>query len=88
MVELYDKCLKADLQDFRLSVVDNIYTLEEVYNNIRKIVKNRTKEKTIFLEYLFDNNIIDKDLQQELLGRVQNDFRLAQLYLMGLVIQL
>ena len=58
---MYDKCLKADLQDFRLSVVDNIYTLEEVYNNIRKIVKNRTKEKTIFLEYLFDNNIIDKD---------------------------
>ena len=85
---MFDQSLNADLQEFRLSVVDNIYTLEELYNNIRKIVKNRTKEKTIFLEYLFDNNIIDKDLEQELLGRVQNDFRLAQLYLMGLVIQL
>ena len=85
---MYDKCLKADLQDFRLSGIDNIYTLGEEYNNIRKIVKNRTKEKTIFLEYLFDSNIIDKDLQQELLGRVQNDFTLAQLYLMGIVTQL
>lgn len=85
---MYDKSLKADLQDFRLSGIDNIYTLGEEYNNIRKIVKNRTKEKTIFLEYLFDNNIIDKDLQQELLGRVQNDFTLAQLYLMGIVTQL
>ena len=85
---MYDKCLKADLQDFRLSGIDNIYTLGEEYNNIRKIVKNRTKEKTIFLEYLFDSNIIDKDLQQKLQERVQNDFRLAQLYLMGLVIQL
>ena len=87
MVELYDKCLKADLQDFRLSGIDNIYTLGEEYNNIRKIVKNRTREKIDFLNYLTNNNIIDKDLQQELLGRVQNDFRLAQLYLMGLVIQ-
>lgn len=85
---MYDKSLKADLQDFRLSGLDNIYTLGEEYNNIRKIVKNRTKEKTIFLEYLFDNNIIDKNLQQELQERVQNDYRLAQLYLMGLVIQL
>ena len=85
---MYDKSLKADLQDFRLSGIDNIYTLGEEYNNIRKIVKNRTKEKTIFLEYLFDNNIIDKNLQQELQERVQNDYRLAQLYLMGLVIQL
>lgn len=85
---MYDKCLKDDLQDFRLSGIDNIYKLEEEYNNIRKIVKNRTKEKTIFLEYLFDNNIIDKDLQQELQERVQNDYKLAQLYLMGLVIQL
>ena len=85
---MYDKSLKADLQDFRLSGIDNIYTLGEEYNNIRKIVKNRTKEKTIFLEYLFDNNIIDKDLQQELQERVQNDYKLAQLYLMGLVIQL
>ena len=84
---MYDKCLKADLQDFRLSGIDNIYTLGEEYNNIRKIVKNRTREKIDFLNYLTNNNIIDKDLQQELLGRVQNDFRLAQLYLMGLVIQ-
>ena len=84
---MYDKSLKADLQDFRLSGLDNIYTLGEEYNNIRKIVKNRTREKIDFLNYLTNNNIIDKDLQQELLGRVQNDFRLAQLYLMGLVIQ-
>lgn len=85
---MYDKSLKDDLQDFRLSGIDNIYKLEEEYNNIRKIVKNRMKEKTIFLEFLFDNNIIDKDLQKELLGRVQNDFKLAQLYLMGIVTQL
>ena len=85
---MYDKSLKADLQDFRLSGLDNIYTLGEEYNNIRKIVKNRTREKIDFLNYLTNNNIIDKDLQQELLGRVQNDFTLAQLYLMGIVTQL
>ena len=85
---MYDKFLKADLQDFRLSGIENIYSLGEAYNNIRKIVKNHTKEKTIFLEYLFDNNIIDKDLKQELLVRVQNDFKLAQLYLIGIVTQL
>lgn len=85
---MYDKSLKADLQDFRLSGLDNIYTLGEEYNNIRKIVKNRTREKIDFLNYLTNNNIIDKDLQQELQERVQNDYKLAQLYLMGLVIQL
>ena len=88
MVKLYDKSLKADLQDFRLSGLDNIYTLGEEYNNIRKIVKNRTREKIDFLNYLTNNNIIDKDLRQELQERVQNDFKLAQLYLMGIVTQL
>ena len=85
---MYDKSLKADLQDFRLSGIDNIYTLGEEYNNIRKIVKNRTREKIDFLNYLTNNNIIDKDLRQELQERVQNDFKLAQLYLMGIVTQL
>lgn len=85
---MYDKSLKADLQDFRLSGLDNIYTLGEEYNNIRKIVKNRTREKIDFLNYLTNNNIIDKDLRQELQERVQNDFKLAQLYLMGIVTQL
>lgn len=87
VMQVYDKSLKMDLQEFKISI-DNIYALGEAYNNIRKIVKNRTKEKIIFLEYLFDSNIIDKDLQQELLGRVQNDFKLAQLYLMGIITQL
>ena len=87
VMQVYDKSLKMDLQEFKISI-DNIYALGEAYNNIRKIVKNRTKEKIIFLEYLFDSNIIDKDLQQELQERVQNDYKLAQLYLMGLVIQL
>ena len=86
VMQVYDKSLKMDLQEFKISI-DNIYALGEAYNNIRKIVKNRTKEKIIFLEYLFDSNIIDKDLQQELLGRVQNDFKLAPLYLMGIVTQ-
>ena len=85
---MYDESLKADLQDFRLSGLDNIYTLGEEYNNIRKIVKNRTREKIDFLNYLTNNNIIDKDLRQELQERVQNDFKLAQLYLMGIVTQL
>ena len=65
-----------------------VYTLGEEYNNIRKIVKNRTREKIDFLNYLTNNNIIDKDLRQELQERVQNDFKLAQLYLMGIVTQL
>lgn len=81
---MYDKCLKADLQDFRLSVVDNIYTLEEVYKNIKKVIKNRTSEKIIFLKYLLDSNIICWELYEELRKRVENDFKLAILYILGL----
>ena len=44
---MYDKSLKHELQQFKINA-NNIYELQYRYQNIIKIISNRTKEK-IFL---------------------------------------
>ena len=84
---MYDKSLQMDLQEFKKGA-ENINDLQERYNNIRKIVRNRTKEKLNFLNYLQDNNIISRKMHQELLERVNFDLKISNLYIMGLVTHL
>ena len=84
---MYDKSLQMNLQDFKKGI-DNIYDLKESYRNIRKIVRNRTKEKLNFLNYLQDNNIISRKMHQELIERVNYDLKISNLYIMGLVTHL
>lgn len=85
---MFDKSLQMDLQDFKITSIDNIYTSEEAYNNIKKIIKNRTREKNLFLKYLFDNNIISREMHQELIERVNYDLKISNLYIMGLITHL
>lgn len=80
---LFDKHLLQDLKDFKTGS-ESIYDLQYRYSNIRKIVKNRTKEKLNLLKLFLDYNIIDINFYNELFERVQSDYKNSILYIMGL----
>ena len=84
---LFDKILMQDLKEFKAGS-DNIYDLQFRYANIRKIIVNRTKEKFNLLNLFLDYKIIDEEYYNELLERVQIDYRYAYLYLMGIITHL
>lgn len=80
---MYDMILREDL----LNLNKGAYTIEDVnFRNteMKKIIKCRTKDKIEFLNFLLSYNVIDYDFYQELLERAKNDFKKANLYLMGL----
>ena len=81
---MYDVILLEDLKSFKKGS-DNIYELEYRYRNIIKIIKNRTKDKLYFLQLIQEYNIVDTNVYNELLERVQSDYRLSFLYLIGRV---
>ena len=80
---LFDKILIQDLKEFKLGA-DNIYDLQYRYANIRKNIKNRTKEKLNLLKLFLDYKIINTDDYNELFNRVQSDYKNSILYIMGL----
>lgn len=81
---MFDKHLLQDLKDFKTGS-ESIYDLQYRYLDIRKIVKNRTKEKLNLLKLFLDYNIIDINFYNELFERVQSDYRNSYLYIMGLI---
>ena len=81
---LFDKILMQDLKDFKVGA-DNIYDLQYRYANIRKIIKNRTKEKMNLLKLFLDYKIINADDYNELFNRVQSDYKISYLYIMGFI---
>ena len=81
---LFDKFLLEDLKEFKLGA-DNIYDLQFRYANIRKIIKNRTKEKMNLLKLFLDYKIINTDDYNELFNRIQSDYKISYLYIMGFI---
>ena len=81
---MYDPILLEDLKSFKTGT-DNIYELQNRYRDIIKIIKNRTKDKLYFLQLIQEYNIVDTNVYNELLERVQSDYRLSFLYLIGRV---
>lgn len=79
---MFDVILKNDL--LNLNKADNINNLTFNRKEITKIIRNRTQEKLLIINFLFSNNLIDADCYQELLKRTENDYRKANLYLIGL----
>ena len=80
---MYDKSLKHELQQFKINA-NNIYELQYRYQNIIKIISNRTKEKIELVKYLKNYDGIDVKICQELYGRIKADYKEAYLYLFGL----
>lgn len=81
---MFDKFLLEDLKEFKLGA-DNIYDLQFRYANIRKIIKNRTKEKMNLLKLFLDYKIINTDDYNELFNRIQSDYKISYLYIMGFI---
>lgn len=79
---MYDPILLEDLKSFKTGT-DNIYELQNRYRDIIKIIKNRTKDKLYFLQLMKEYNIVDTDVYNELLERVETDYKLSLLYLIG-----
>lgn len=79
---MYDVILLEDLKSFKTGA-DNIYELQNRYRDIIKIIKNRTKDKLYFLQLMQEYNVVDTNVYNELLVRVQSDYRLSFLYLIG-----
>ena len=56
---MYDKMLMQDVRDFKTGA-DNIYETAYRYVTIKKIIKNRTKDKKWMVGTLLANNLIDQ----------------------------
>ena len=79
---MYDLILLEDLKNFKTGA-GNIYELQNRYRDIIKIIKNRTREKINFLQYVLEQNIIDINLYNELLDIVRSDYNNSFLYIHG-----
>ena len=80
---MYDVVLREDLINLNKSA----YTVDDIEFNrkeMKKIIKCRTQDKISLINFLQTYNIIDNDYYQELLKRTENDYRKANLYLIGL----
>lgn len=80
---MYDKSLKYELQQFKVDA-SNIYELQNRYQNIIKIIRNRTNEKIELVKYMQNYDGIDVKICKELYGRIKADYKEAYLYLFGL----
>lgn len=84
---MFDRCLLEDLKEFKYGS-DSIYELESRYENIRKIVVNRTKEKINLLKLWLSYKIINDDMYNELMQRVESDYKISNLYIIGFITEL
>lgn len=79
---MYDVILRDDLLNINKS--DNINNLTFNRKEMIEIIKCRTRDKISLINYLFSYNVIDDDCYRELLQRTENDYKKANLYLVGL----
>lgn len=79
---MYDVILRNDL--LNLNKADNINDLSFNHKEMKKIIKCRTQDKISLINFLLSYNVIDGDYYQELLKRIQSDYKRANLYLLGL----
>ena len=81
---MYDKMLEEDIRDYRKNIANTIY-IQPYSNDIKKLLKCRTKDKLYFLKYMITNNIIQKELYDELYERVKTDYNTAYKCIIGLI---
>lgn len=84
---MFDRCLLEDLKDFKRGS-ESIDELESRYENVRKIVLNRTKEKINLLKLWLSHKIINDDIYNELMQRVESDYKISNLYIIGFITEL
>ena len=81
---MFDLKLLEDVRTFKIGS-DNIFELEERYAEIKKIIKNRTKEKIIFLNYVLESNIVDYDTYRKFLKIALSDYKESKLIIASLI---
>lgn len=79
---MFDIILRNDL--LNLNKADNINDLNYNKREMIKIIRNRTQDKISLLNFLLSHNLIDDNFYRELLQRTENDYKKANLYLLGL----
>lgn len=79
---MFDEEMRKDLLEMNKGVSD-ITTANYVRDNMRKIIKRRTREKIDLLNLLLQYNAIDIDCYTEMMQRAEYDYRKGQLYLIG-----
>lgn len=80
---MYDIELREELLNFRKGI-ENINTLNYLNNEMKKIIRCRTKDKISLLNYLLNIDLIDIDTYTEFLQHTKSDFLLANKYVLGL----
>lgn len=80
---MFDEEMRNDLLNLNVGVSD-ITTTNYVRNEMRNIIKRRTREKIDLLNMLLQYNAIDIDCYTEMMQRAEYDYRKAQMYLIGL----
>ncbi len=81
---MYDIELKKELLEFKVGS-DTIEDLQYRYEQIIKIIINRTKEKKYFLDMMLANNIINQKQYKQYMDITNNDYTICKLYLQGLI---
>ena len=79
---MYDLDLRQELLDINLT--DNIYDRNYKRYEMRKYIKCRTDDKICLLKLLLSLKKINYNCYEELLKIAKNDFKIANLYLLGL----
>ena len=81
---MFDLKLLEDVKNFKIGA-DNIFEIGARYNEIKKIIKNRTKEKIVFLNYVLENNIVDYYTYKVFLKIALRDYIESKLVVAGLI---
>ena len=81
---MYDMSLYADVIGFKVGA-ENVYTINDRYDYINKVIKNRTKQKLWFLNYVLEKNIIDKKCYNRLKAIVEYDYKKSKLFVAGFI---
>ena len=76
--------LETDIKEYRKNITNTVYT-QPYFDDIKKILNNRTNDKLYLLEYMITNNLIENNLYDELFQRVKSDYNLAYKCAMGLI---
>ena len=80
---MYDVMLRDDLLNLNKNLY-NIDTINYRRAEMKKIISNRTQDKLWLLNYLLGVGVIDNTWYEELLHRVEIDYKTALSYLFGL----
>ncbi len=79
---MYDEMLRQDLISYKASIT-NINVIQELTEEISKVICCRTMDKIYFITKLLSDDIIDKTLYAKLYKRIHNDYKKANLYIRG-----